>query len=240
MSSSLDGYLGSVQFPLDDSLVSTSLRTVADPFLGTLCQLLYTAIRSECQAAWSVATADTKFEDGYVCAMWIPFNPEPFLAKQSTITFPFLAIWRAKSKINYHSLELMQRTTDFNLSFAIGEATLEEMGKLYSVMNAVEAVIMETLDCGYHPDWNGGTEIFLSYRISIYPTESSVSHWGATSDSEIVIPVLNMTIQAVEVLDYNPTNVDLEALDLTLNVADDTGTAADVADGYSDSSPIIR
>ena len=231
--------IGSIDFPLDPSAVTTTLATVADPARSALLSLFKAVLIAECQAAFNVAKAGTKL-DGYVVDMCIPFNPESFIIKAVKLDYPLLALWRTKSVFQEKTLAKGARVTDWTLNYILGEMTNLEMGRLYTILTAAEALIMSVCETGYHPAYNDGYAFLESMGlVELGVTESVYGHWEATGgDSEIMVPTLQMTLRTVEEVFDNVPAVSFEGMTARVHLArDGYDSIQDFADGYSEHVP---
>lgn len=232
--------IGAIDFPLDSTAVTTTLATVADPTRDALISLFKAVLIAECQAAFDVAKVGTKL-DGYVVDMCIPFNPESFIAKAVKLDFPLLALWRTKSVFQEKTLSYGVRVTDWTLNYILGEMTSLEMGRLYTILTAAEALIMAVCETGYHPAYNDGYA-FLEQPMGLLELgvlESVYGHWEATgSGSEIMVPALSMTLRTAEKVCDNVPAVTFEGMTAKVHLArDGYETIQDFADGYSEHVP---
>lgn len=231
--------IGATEFPLDSTAVTTSLAIVADPARDILLALFKAALIAECQAAFDVAKVGTKL-DGYVVDMCIPFNPESFLVKAVKLDYPCLALWRTKSVFQERTLAKGVRVTDWTLNYILGEMTTLEMGRLYTMLTAAEALLMSVCETGYHASYNDGYSFLESMGVvELGVLESVYGHWEATgSGSEIMVPALSMTLRTVEEVFANEPMVTFDGMTARVHLAR-TGesTIQDIADGYSEHVP---
>lgn len=216
----MNGTLGAIRFPLDDSAISTTLRVVGDPALELMGTIFKSAILSELQASWEALG-----RDGYAVADFIPLDPRPHLTLQANLQFPFLAVWRERSTIQQRTLRISHKVTDWTIQYTPGELSLLEEIQLSGLFNIVSAVINTCIDHSFISDGYAYVDQlgFTSARI----TGEEQGVWSLIDNDEtdaIRYPVLTLTLQTTEnMLDTADNTEPFESAVWNVNSTDDGG-----------------
>lgn len=231
--------IGAASLPADPSLVTKTLVTALDPAQEILLGLVEFTINSELGKVWNkiAPSLSDKFKDGYVIQHKLAFNPQNYLTKANVLKFPLLAGWRDKATHKEFSLVDRQVQTTWNLTYIIGETTLEDQGKLNGLLNGVSNAIKMALDTGRYPGYLDGYQCLVDPDFGakfwgVYTTSTAYNSWQITSgDSLIVYPAIMFVFDTAENVDY-PADVypDASGAIIHANIPDGyLGTLLDVA-----------
>jgi hypothetical protein len=187
--------VGALTFPISTP-TGYVLRDVVEPALSILGSLLYSAIYAELNTVYQVVDPD-----GYIITDFIPTNPEPYIAMEEFLSFPFIAIWRDKYTINYRTLEKKKRTSNWKIQYCLGEVDEEKEKKLFGLLNAVSAVIETTIynSCSHSSYNDGYSQLDALGFSSIDIISSEIGIWKLIDgETYIRLPVITLQLETTE------------------------------------------
>lgn len=243
--------VGSAGLPPDPSLVTNTptqqtLATALDPAKEILLGLIEFTINAYLGPVWGVIKPflTSKFSDGYVIQHKLAFDPEPYIGKAQVLKFPLLAGWRSKTTNKEFSLNLRQTETTWNLTYVIGEATIEDIGHLDGLLHGVENAIKTALDYGFYPGYLDGYNCLCDknfgckFQLVNYLTCEFNSWQISNGESLIVYPALMITFATQENVN-TPIDIypDLNGATINANVTDGYLGTLTVASGMTEFPP---
>lgn len=228
-----DGYdyqslrVGNLRTPLTITSGQTLLQD-ADPSLYNLIGFFEAVIRIHLGARFNqaVQAAGLPELDGYVVASTVPYDPAYYLT-EAQFPFPILACYRLDSKVIERTRHYSQKISTWGFDYVLPPLSAGQAEQLLPILAAVESVLLDRIDRGFDPSYNGGEHVFIDSGLTSFRVlESSFVRLEpkALAQTNATFPELHMRLECKE--QVRPIDSDFATLEtITVDI--------DNTDGYN-------
>jgi hypothetical protein len=158
--------IGGVTYPLTTQATGTSLVDVCDPALAKLISFISFRVNLYLGDALTGAVAAGNPPIGANVRRTFSQDALSLIAKAEQAAFPFLAIWRKKSKFDDRTSNWRQDTCTMGFAYVLPPMTLEQGEKFAHVLHAVTVIVKHSLYLGFDPAYNDSERIFETSGIA--------------------------------------------------------------------------
>lgn len=240
---------GDATFPTTSADVENGqLFSAFDPGRDILLALFRAAINFELGHAvdavdptspWGVATATTKYANGFPVADTYYEVPDKETLGKADIAFPFLALGRTDGEVGEETLQIENDTCRWSFDFVLGPLSEPDKRRLAGVLKAVRDVVQLCIRRRGHPSYNDGALQFTSTRggfssIRIVNYAMGPAEFGERG-SGLIFHALHMTLETVELDGFvEGEATPFEGVSLSIGIGDDGGVLPEVIEARTE------
>lgn len=219
----LEFQVGSLDFPMPDSLRGASLLESCDPALAKLIDYLSFQIDNKLGRILTNAVNPGTPPIAFNIAKKMSVDPRSHVRSFDQIKFPLFAIWRDKSLMSGRTLNWRQDVHTMEFLYTLPPMTLEWSEKFAHVLHAVAAIIMQTLHVGHDPQYNNDERVVGGNEIgSAKMLECAYEPYHLADQTSTVINALRGRLEVSELSMPHTSNLTpLELTEITITQQDD-------------------